>query len=211
MKFGELLEEAMRQDWAANYVNYKRAKDHIKGKCDVPTYKEFIENECAKAERFYALKLEELTRQSGQLTTMMSDKSAKNTQSMVSVFVKASWEHTQDLRGLYDFCKLCAEGIRKSLKKYDKVLKKDLQTTYLQSLRTKYVFFKFRDTLTDLLKTCAGFWNEDLSRAATSADMVDALPANFPLAGQMQDQAKGADLESESDIPGPVRLLQALR
>mmetsp|Transcript_20680 Transcript_20680/g.40172 ORF Transcript_20680/g.40172 Transcript_20680/m.40172 type:complete len:461 (-) Transcript_20680:1458-2840(-) len=200
MKFGHLLEQAMRQDWAANYVNYKRAKDQIKAKADVPTYKEFIENECAKVERFYNQKMAEVEKQSAQLTQMMSDK--KTSHSSVSALVKVSWTHTEDLRGLYDFCKLCSEGIRKSLKKYDKVLKKELQKGYFENLKTNYAFFRYRDNLTDLLQTCAVFWNDGVAgegQTISSADIRDSLPATFPLASQMEDQEKRAESGSQGE------------
>ena len=49
------------------------------------------------------------------------------------------------------------EGIRKALKKYDKVmkhLKPELQTKFFDSLKEEYSFFKFRDELKPLLEKC---------------------------------------------------------
>jgi hypothetical protein len=43
MKFGELLEQAARSDWAVHYVNYKRGKDQITAAVDVKTFKSFIQ------------------------------------------------------------------------------------------------------------------------------------------------------------------------
>jgi len=49
------------------------------------------------------------------------------------------------------------EGIRKALKKYDKVmkhLKPELQTKFFDFLKEEYSFFKFRDELKPLLEKC---------------------------------------------------------
>lgn len=135
----------MRADWAANYVNYKRAKDYIEDKADVPTFKEFIAQECNKVERFYTQKLGLVKTQSDELSKLVGGQDRS-----ISALVKVSWSHTEDLRGLYDYCRLCSEGIRKSLKKYDKCNKEakpDLQKTYLTTLKTQYPFFQYKDSL----------------------------------------------------------------
>jgi len=201
MRFGELLDHAMRADWAANYVNYKRAKDQIEDKADVPTFKEFIVAECNKVERFYAAKLEEVKLQSAELEKFMSSKSSAGT---VGAIVKVSWEHTEDLRGLYDYCRLCAEGIRKSLKKYDKTFKTanpELQKVYLETLKTQYVFFNYKSNLKDLLRTCASFWDNDGASAADkdSEGFLKTLPDEFPLSEQIEDLRNKDGLDESDD------------
>jgi len=194
MKFGVLIEQAARADWAANYVNYKRAKDKIKDRVDVPTFKGFIAEECSKVERFYQTKFEEIEQESEQLTVMMSQKS-----SQVAGLVKRSWNHTEDVRGLYDFGRLNYEGIRKSLKKYDKVMKtKDqvLQKVYFEELKKQYTFFNFRtdEKVKVLLEKCAAFWNQDDAvsklKGASITEIKELLPDSFPLVDQIADQNK---------------------
>ncbi len=94
----------------------------------------------------------------------------------------------------YDYCRLCSEGIRKSLKKYDKVNKAmspGLQKGYLDSIKTQFQFFMYRDNLKDLLTECASFWNDSGAAAGKdSSDIFASLPAAFPLAAQMEDQKK---------------------
>eukprot|EP00802_Teleaulax_amphioxeia_P000832 Tamp_00833.p1 GENE.Tamp_00833~~Tamp_00833.p1 ORF type:complete len:1007 (+),score=271.07 Tamp_00833:253-3273(+) len=195
MKFGELLEQAARSDWAANYVNYQRAKDQIKT-CDVKAYKNFIHEECAKVERFYRSKLEDIETEGNELSVLMAQSS-----SQVSGLVKRSWNHTEELRGLYDYGRLNFEGIRKALKKYDKVmkhLKPELQNVFFEQIKKEYNFFKFRDELKPILEKCASFWSQDqtishLQGKSTSEiqESLRALPA-FPLADQMAHQAQSA-------------------
>ena len=95
----------------------QRAKDQIKS-CDVKAYKTFIQEECSKVERFYRSKLEDIETEGNELAVLMAQSS-----SQVSGLVKRSWNHTEELRGLYDYGRLNHEGIRKALKKYDKVMK----------------------------------------------------------------------------------------
>ena len=57
------------------YLN-QRAKDKIKDRVDIPTFKAFIAEECSKVERFYNTKFEEIEQESEQLTVMMSQKSS---------------------------------------------------------------------------------------------------------------------------------------
>mmetsp|Transcript_22465 Transcript_22465/g.53899 ORF Transcript_22465/g.53899 Transcript_22465/m.53899 type:complete len:971 (+) Transcript_22465:80-2992(+) len=200
MKFAELLEQAARSDWASHYVNYKRAKKHIKSSADATTYKGFITEECIKVEKFYLQKVEELKADSVTLTTGMSQGGAS-----VAGLVKRSWNHTEDLRGLYDFGRLNWEGIRKSLKKYDKVMQggSTLQTVYFQQLKTQYQFFAFRDDLKDLLEKCATFWNQDTAlsklQGRDASEIRDSLPQSFPLKEQFADQGKADSTETEGE------------
>ena len=188
MKFGELLEQAMRSDWAAHYVNYQRAKEHIKDS-DVKAYKIVIQEECAKVERFFRAKLEDIEAESAALNVLMSE-----SKSQVSGLVKRSWNHTEDLRGLYDYGRLNHEGIRKALKKYDKVRKQlqpELQTKYFEQLKKEYSFFNFRDELKPILEQCASFWSQEAAistlQGKSTSEIRDSLPQAFPLAEQTAD------------------------
>lgn len=203
MKFGQALEQEARADWAAHYVNYKRAKARIKEKADVPQYKTFIMEECNRVESFYRIMVEELKRESEALKALM------NQSGSVEMMVNRSWKHTEDLGDLYDFGRLNHDGVRKSLKKYDKTFltqQPKLQSQYLEELKTQYKFFSFREDLKDLLFQCAIFWNEDATklRGLRASEIREVLPASFPLAGQLVDQKKmhsseETETEAESD------------
>ena len=200
MKFEELLEQAARPDWAANYVNYKRAKDQITAAADVMAYKAFIQEECAKVQRFYRAKLEEIEAESSALSISMSQGN-----SQVSGLVKRSWNHTEDLRGLYDYGRLNFEGIRKALKKYDKVmkhLKPELQTKYFEQIKKEYSFFGYRDELKPILEKCASFWSQETKisslQGKTTSEIRDSLPESFPLAEQIAHQAQ-AEIEDDDE------------
>ncbi|KAJ1480087.1 hypothetical protein T484DRAFT_1811926, partial [Baffinella frigidus] len=227
MKFAELLEQAARSDWASHYVNYKRAKKHIKSSADATTYKGFITEECIKAEKlylqkvedlqtvekFYLQKVEELKADSVTLTTGMSQGGASVPEThwvATCPVLSAEWgekfylQKVEELKadsvtlttGMYDFGRLNWEGIRKSLKKYDKVMQggSTLQTVYFQQLKTQYQFFAFRDDLKDLLEKCATFWNQDTAlsklQGRDASEIRDSLPQSFPLKEQFADQGK---------------------
>jgi len=201
MKFEELLEQAARPDWAANYVNYKRAKDQITAAADVLAYKAFIQEECGKVQRFYRSKLEAIEAEGSALSILMSQGN-----SQVAGLVKRSWNHTEDLRGLYDYGRLNYEGIRKALKKYDKVMKHlnpELQTKYLEQLKTEYSFFAYREELKPMLETCAFFWSQDTQisslQGKTTSEIRDLLPQSFPLTEQIAHQAQPAERMEEEE------------
>jgi len=166
-----------------------------------------------QVEKFYLQKTEELKQESAMLESVNlagGKNVAESLASPVAGLVKRSWNHTEDLRGLYDFGRLNWEGIRKSLKKYDKVLdtKPQLQEVYFAQLRQQYQFFAFREELKSLLEKCALFWNQDLSppklQGREASEIRDSLPSSFPLKDQFADQRWSAEKGQVRSHPNPI-------
>jgi hypothetical protein len=128
----------------------------------------------------------------------------------VEMMVNRSWKHTQDLGDLYDFGRLNHDGVRKSLKKYDKTFAADrpnLQAQYFEELKKQYKFFNFREDLKELLFQCAVWWIPD---EADKLHGLKSAPSLFPFPHGLRQMFGGAAAaralslqDDEMDLPLP--------